>query len=131
MSLIPKNELKFTTARSGGKGGQHVNKTETKVQISWNIAESTAFGDTEKRRIQSKLKNRISDAGFLQVECESSRSQLANKEEAIVLLEKLVANALAVPKKRIPTKPGKAARQRRLDKKKKQSDKKASRRFNY
>lgn len=125
-SLI--KELKFNTSRSSGKGGQNVNKVETKVELRFDLTESLQFSDEEKKRINTKLKNRISNEGILIISSDTERTQLGNKEKVIELFFELIEKALHKPKKRIKTKPTKTAKEKRLKEKKIQSDKKQMRR---
>ena len=122
------NECIFRTSRSSGKGGQHVNKTESKVGLWFDVAASALFSDEEKTRILSRLASAITDDGFLQLSCDEQRSQLQNKqlviERAIVMLQK----SLIVAKPRKRTKPSKEAVEKRLENKRRNAIKKNERR---
>jgi ribosome-associated protein len=122
------SELFFKTARSGGSGGQNVNKVETMAEALWHVAGSQFFTDEEKELIQGKLQKKINKEGYLAVKSSETRSQLENKQIAKRKMEELVAKSLIQPKKRKPTKPSKAAKEKRLDSKKKESVKKEMRR---
>lgn len=124
-------ELSFKTSRSSGAGGQKVNKVETAVTVLWKVDASEFFNEDEKVLIQLKLKNRINADGFLFLSVSESRTQLMNKNKAIEKILEIVNKALIVPKKRTATKPSKGQKQKRLDNKKKLSDKKENRRFRF
>lgn len=124
-------ELSFKTSRSSGAGGQNVNKVETSVTVLWNIAESEFFREEQKDLIRNKLKNRVNAEGFLFLNVSETRTQLANKNKAVEKILELVDKALFIPKKRISTKPSKGQKQKRLDTKKKISEKKENRKFKY
>ena len=120
-------EYFFQTSRSSGPGGQHVNKSETKVELRFYVDGSELLSDEEKEVIKSKLANKITVEGFLQIFAQEYRSQLKNKELAEKRFYHYLARALKKKKKRIPTKPSKQAREKRLTKKRQMAEKKARR----
>lgn len=124
---IPRAELVMRASRSSGAGGQHVNKTSSRIQISWNLRDSRAITDEQRERLMQRLASRISDEGIIRTVASDTRSQLRNRETAERRLAETVAKALTVQKKRKPTRRPRAANESRLIEKKKHSDKKRER----
>lgn len=120
-------EFEFRTSRSGGPGGQNVNKVSSKVELRFHVNNSALLLEEEKQLIYEKLENYITGEGYLQLICQTERNQLGNKESCIRKFNELLAKAFARQKVRKATKPSKAAHQERLTFKKQLADKKAGR----
>jgi ribosome-associated protein len=126
--IIPEHELTITTSRSGGPGGQHVNKTDSRVTLHWNISTTTALNDAQKQRVLQKLQSQLNQEGILSISCGTTRSQTQNKRLAIHQLIQKITKALHVPKKRIKTGVPSPIKQKRLQKKRERSEIKKLRR---
>ena len=129
--IIPASELTVQVSASGGPGGQHANKTSTKVTLRWNICESEILSMPQRLRLLKQLSHRLTNSGELIVHNSESRSQSLNDEAARKRLVELVVEALKVPKKRKKTKPTRASVERRLNKKKQHSERKRARKKNH
>ncbi len=125
---IPRTELDVRVSRSSGAGGQHVNKTSSRVEVFWNVITSRALTEAERTRLQEKLASRLTIDGSIRVVASDMRSQSRNRNLAEERLADLVRRALNVPRKRRATKPTRAAKEARLDSKKRHSTKKRDRR---
>lgn len=125
---IPGQELRFRFSKSGGPGGQHVNKAATKVELLFDVGKSPSLSDSQRERIQKKLQNRISANGILRIEVQETRSQLKNRDLAISRFQQLLSGALKTSRRRIATSPTLQSREKRLKEKKKRAEIKKSRR---
>lgn len=126
---IPAAELTVRASRAGGPGGQHVNTSSTRVEVTWNLRTSAALSGEERARLEERLASRLDARGALRVVSTETRSQSQNRELALERLAALVRQGLAVPKARRATKPTKASRERRLETKKRRSTQKRDRRW--
>jgi len=125
---VPEAEIRLRTSRSGGPGGQNVNKVETRVEAMWDLDGSTAFTDAQKARIRSELHTRVGADGTIRVVSQRHRSQSRNREAAIERLRELVAQALRPRRKRRATRPTLAARESRMESKRRRAETKRDRR---
>ena len=124
---IPDEEVSFVTSRSGGPGGQNVNKLETRVTLRFDVASSPSLGDEARARLQERLATRITRAGVLQVTSQKHRTQAENREAAVERFAELLREGLREETPRRKTKLPAAARRRRLDEKRRQSQRKRDR----
>src|SRR5262245_49878332 len=125
---VPDGELSWTFARSGGPGGQNVNKVNSRAVLRWALARNTSLPESARQRIQAREKGRITAEGELVLQSQQHRTQERNREECLERLRAIILAALAEPKKRRPTKPTRASKLRRLAAKRAQSEKKQQRR---
>lgn len=124
---IPEHELEFRFTPSGGPGGQHANKAATRVELVWNIADSSALGPRQRQRLMTTLRNRIDGNGNLRLASDRQRSQMQNRHDVVDRFATLIRRSLVPPKKRVETKPSRAAKEKRLAQKKHRSDVKKNR----
>lgn len=129
--IIPEHELEISTSKSGGAGGQHVNKTESKITIRWNVKESNAITHEQKMRIIQNLGSRLTENGDFIIHSSESRSQQHNKMAALKRLEKEIKKALYMPKKRMKTRVSKSSKEARLQSKKIRSSVKKLRKIHF
>jgi len=125
---IPRTELTFRATRAGGAGGQHVNTSSTRIELLWDLNNSSAINDEQRERLRTKLAPRLDAEGKVRVVASDRRSQKQNRVAAEDRLAALIRHALVVPKKRRATKPTRASKERRLAEKKHRSDRKRERR---
>jgi ribosome-associated protein len=126
--ILPRAELTFRASRSGGPGGQHVNKTSSRIELTWDVRGSAALDEAQRSRLAQRLATRLDTTGVLRLVADGERSQLRNREEVVERFIALVADALRVPKTRRKTKPTKASKERRLTAKRIRGERKRERR---
>ena len=125
---IPRGELEFKASRSGGPGGQHVNKASTRIELVWNVQHSGALTAEQRERLTQKLGARLDSSGAVRVVASEFRSQTRNRDQAEERLSRLLRRALAVPRTRRPTRPSMSGVEARLREKRELSEKKRARR---
>ena len=128
---IPATELLVRGITGGGPGGQHVNRSATRVELRWNVRDSRALGEAQRARVMGKLSSRIDGDGFLRIVAGEYRSQQQNRRAALERLASTVARALVVAPSRKATRPTRSSVERRLDEKRKRSDTKQQRRRDH
>jgi ribosome-associated protein len=127
-TIIPGHELELKASLSGGPGGQHVNKTHSRITIRWHLDSSQALSEQQRSYLATRIANRITNAGFVVVHCGTHRQQRRNIQGARQLLKELIYTGLQRPKKRRPTRPTRSSQRKRVDSKKKRGDLKQNRR---
>jgi ribosome-associated protein len=125
---VPLTELEFRASRSGGPGGQHVNTSSTRVEVTWDVAGSPALSEEQRQRLLLRLATRLDGRGRLRLVSSGTRSQLRNREDVTERLREAVAQALVVPKARKRTRTPRAAKAARLENKRRRSATKRDRR---
>jgi ribosome-associated protein len=128
---IPLDEIEYTFSTSSGPGGQHANKAATRVDLAWNVDESRILTDEHRRRLRARLRNRIDSSGALRLSSDRHRSQWRNRADVTARLADLVAEALKPPKQRVATAPTRAAKERRLEAKRRRGAIKRNRRATF
>jgi len=118
---IPLTELHFQFSRSGGPGGQHVNRSATQVELTFDVANSPSLTETQRARILSQLKSFIDTRGILHLSSQTTRSQHRNRTEVVERFQHLLQLALHIPKRRVPTRPPRQVKEQRLAEKRRRS----------
>jgi ribosome-associated protein len=118
---LPLSELDYQASRSGGPGGQHVNTSSTRIEVWWDVARSPSLSEEQRAQLLERLRPRLDSSGRLRLVSSASRSQLRNREDVTERLRSVVASALAVRKKRKPTRPSRAAKAARLEAKRRRA----------
>lgn len=124
---LPREEIIMRASRSSGPGGQHVNTSSTRIELTWDIAASEVLSDAQRARLLEQLAPRLAGGSVLRIVAQEKRSQLRNREAALARLQQIVAAALVVPRPRRATRPTAASRERRLKDKKARSERKRDR----
>lgn len=119
---IPRAELVYRATRSGGPGGQHVNTSSTRVELTWDLAGSPSLSEAQRQQLLNRLANRVDSSGVLRLTASASRSQARNKEEVTERFLTILAAALRVPKPRKRTRPTRASKEARLQAKRRRSE---------
>ena len=114
---IPLSELRYQFSRSGGPGGQHVNRTETQVELTFDVRGTTSLDESQRARVLGRLGSAVDSRGVLHLTCQTTRSQLRNRAEVTERFQRLLRQALHVPRSRRATRPHRAAVERRLQEK--------------
>jgi ribosome-associated protein len=125
---LPLSELDYQASRSGGPGGQHVNTSSTRIEVWWDVARSPTLSEAQRAQVLERLRSRLDSTGRLRLVSSGSRSQLRNREDVTERLRSVVAGALAVRKRRKPTRPSRAAKAARLEAKRRRAMTKERRR---
>jgi ribosome-associated protein len=118
---LPLSELDYQASRSGGPGGQHVNTSSTRIEVWWDVARSPSLSEEQRAQLLERLRSRLDSTGRLRLVSSASRSQLRNREDVTERLRSVIASALAVRKKRKPTRPSRAAKAARLEAKRRRA----------
>lgn len=125
---VPLSELNFRYSRSGGPGGQHVNRTETRVELLFDVAQSPSLDEEQRQQLQARLGAALDSAGVLHIVSSLTRSQFDNRADTITRFQAVLRRALQQPRRRVPTRPSHAAAERRLVAKHQRSQRKQTRR---
>ena len=125
---IPASELQFQFSRSGGPGGQNVNKRETRVELLFDLRKSSSLSEEQRMRLLQRLANQVDCEGILRIVADSQRSQLQNRQEALTRFVQLLQRALYMPRRRRPTRPSRQTVEQRLNRKRQRAEAKGRRR---
>jgi ribosome-associated protein len=126
--VIPLSEVRFQFSRSGGPGGQNVNRRETRVELLFDLRQSPSLSEGQRARLVQRLAHYVGEDGILRIVVTTERSQLQNRQEALERFVQLLQQGLRVPKRRLPTQPSAQTMARRLEQKRKRSILKQGRR---